>query len=84
MYLTVCASACSYTCICVSCGLTCICVDVLCSAELEGGVAGSVSFSWIGSFVAQCLWESGTHAHPGIPYSRFACSSHAVEKSGSV
>lgn len=63
--------------------LMCVFVDALSSAKW-GRVEGSALFSWIGSFVAQCLWESGAQARPGVPYSRFACSGHTVEKSGSV
>ena len=38
----------------------CVCgCSVFCQV---GGVEGSALFPWIGSFVAQCLWESGlTH-----------------------
>lgn len=82
--LTVCVYVyvCACLCICVSQGLMCVFVDAQSSAKL--GVEGSALFSWIGSFVAQCLWESGAQARPGDPYSRFACSGHTVEKSGSV
>lgn len=61
-------------------------VYIRCSAFCPAGPGGSKAprFPWLAVLWLGASGSQALAAHPGVPYSRFACSGDTVEKSGSM